>query len=76
MLLYVMGGKNSNSVCCFNPNQIKWSTLDMKMNSKKCTVTSFNEELYVIGGEDSWRDVQIYVPVFNKWRQGASMETA
>ena len=74
--LYVMGGKNSNSVCCFNPNQIKWSTLDMKMNSKKCTVTSFNEELYVIGGEDSWRDVQIYDPVFNKWRQGASMETA
>ena len=74
--LYVMGGKNSNSVCCFNPNQIKWSTLNMKMDSKNCTVTSFNEELYVIGGEDSWHDVQIYDPVFNKWRQGVSMETA
>ena len=75
-LLYIMGGKNSNSVCCFNPNQIKWSTLNMKMDSKNCTVTSFNEELYVIGGEDSWHDVQIYDPVFNKWRQGVSMETA
>ena len=74
--LYVMGGKNSNSVCCFNPNQIKWSTLNMKMDSKNCTVTSFNEELYVIGGEDSWHDVQIYDVVFNKWRQGVSMETA
>ena len=74
--LYIMGGKNSNSVCCFNPNQIKWSTLNMKMDSKNCTVTSFNEELYVIGGEDSWHDVQIYDPVFNKWRQGVSMETA
>ena len=48
----------------------------MKMDSKNCTVTSFNEELYVIGGEDSWHDVQIYDPVFNKWRQGVSMETA
>ena len=74
--LYVMGGKNSASVYCFNPNQIKWSTLDMKMVSKNSTVTSFNEELYVIGGRDTWRDVRIYDPVFNKWRQGASMETS
>ena len=74
--LYVMGGKKSTSVCCFNPNQIKWSTLDMTMDRKGFTVTSFQEELYVIGGEDSWHDVQIYDPVFSKWRQGASMETA
>ena len=74
--LYVMGGKKSTSVCCFNPNQIKWSTLDMTMDRKGFTVTSFQEELYVIGGEDSLHDVQIYDPVFSKWRQGASMETA
>ena len=74
--LYVMGEKEKTSVCCFNPNQFKWSTLDLKMDRKGSTVTSFNEELYVIGGEGSWRDVQIYDPVFNKWRQGGSMKTS
>ncbi|XP_066019138.1 kelch-like protein 5 [Pocillopora verrucosa] len=74
--LYVMGEKEKTSVCCFNPNQFKWSTLDLKMDRKGSTVTSFNEELYVIGGEGSWHDVQIYDPVFNKWRQGGSMKTS
>ena len=74
-LLYVMGGKESAPVCCFNPKQNVWTTLDVTLNQKDCSVTSYNEELYVIGGEDSWRDVQVYNPVLNKWRQGASMET-
>ena len=74
--LYVMDEKKKTSVCCFNPNQFKWSTLDLKMDRRGSTVTSFNEELYVIGGEGSWRDVQIYDPVFNKWRQGGSMKTS
>ena len=76
-LLYVMGGGESTPVCCFNPKQNKWSTLDITLDKNDCSVTSFNEELYVIGGEvDSWRDVQIYNPTVDEWRQGASMETA
>ena len=73
--LYIMGGKQSVPVCCFNPKQNEWSTLDITVHQKGCTVTSFNKELYVIGGEDSWQNVQIYNPVLNKWRQGTSMET-
>ena len=73
--LYVMGREKSVPVCCFNPKQNEWSTLDITMHRKDFTVTSFNKELYVIGGEDSWQDVQIYNPVLNKWRQGTSMET-
>ena len=75
-LLYVMGGDESAPVCCFSPKQNTWSTLDITLDKKDCSVTSFNEELYVIGGEDSWRDVQIYNPTFDEWRQGASMETS
>ena len=75
-LLYVMGGMCSAPVCSFNPKENKWSTLDITLNRKYCSVTFYNDELYVIGGEDSWHDVQIYNPVFDKWRRGTSMETA
>ena len=76
-LLYIMGGKIVGpAVCCFNPKQNIWSSVDIKLSRKDCSVTSYNEELYVIGGQDSWHDVQIYNPTFNEWRQGASMETA
>ncbi|XP_022790348.1 kelch-like protein 2 [Stylophora pistillata] len=75
-LLYVMGGRDSTSVCCFNPQRNEWSTLDSQLYGTACTVTCLNEELYVIGGEDSWRDVQIYNPVLMEWRQGTLMETA
>ena len=75
-LLYVVGDFGSTSVSCFNPKQKKWSALDTKLNCRDCTVTSFDDELFVIGGEDSWHDVQIYNPVLKEWRQGASMEAA
>ncbi|XP_022796859.1 kelch-like protein 12 [Stylophora pistillata] len=75
-VLYVMGGSESAPICCFNPKKNEWNTLDLMSRRKGCTVTSLNEELYVIGGEYSWRDVQIYNPVLNKWRQGGSMETS
>ena len=39
-------------------------------------VASFNEELYVIGEEDYWRNVQVYNLVLNGWRQGALMKFA
>ena len=75
-LLYVVGDFGSTSVSCFNPKQNKWSALDTKLNCRDCTVTSFDDKLFVIGGEDSWHDVQIYNPVLKEWRQGASMEAA
>ncbi|XP_078376658.1 kelch-like protein 12 [Oculina patagonica] len=74
-LLYVLGGIKSVPICCFNPKLNKWSCHGSKLNLKDCSVSSFHEELYVIGGEGSWRDVQIYNPILDKWRQGASMET-
>ncbi|XP_078375891.1 kelch-like protein 12 [Oculina patagonica] len=74
-LLYVLGGKNSAPMCCFNPKQNKWSSHGQTLCLKDCSVISFHEELYVIGGEGSWRDVQIYNPIIDKWRQVASMET-
>ena len=76
-LLYVMGGKKpfGPAVCCFNPKQNIWTSVDIKLSRKDCSVTSYNEELYVIGGQDSWHDVSVYNPTFNEWRQAASMET-
>ena len=45
------------------------------LNLKDCSVTCFNEELYVIGGVGSWCDVQIYNPSLDEWRQVAPMQT-
>ena len=75
-LLYILGGNNSSSMCCFNPKQNNWSTLRRTLKIKDCSVTCFHEELYVIGGEGSWKDVQIYNPVLDKWRPGALMEAS
>ncbi|XP_078365197.1 kelch-like protein 24 [Oculina patagonica] len=78
-LLYVLGekfdGNNSHSMCIFNPNQNKWSSHDITLNLRDFSVTCFNEELYVIGGEGSWHDVQIFNPVRDEWRQAAPMES-
>ena len=74
-LLYVLGGNTSVPMCCFNPKQNKWSSHGSAQNLKECSVTSFHEELYIIGGVGSWHDVQIYNPILDKWRQGASMKT-
>ena len=74
-LLYIMGGANSAPMCCFNPKQNKWSFLGTTLKLKGCSVTCFHDELYVIGGEGSWCNIQIYNPVHDTWRQGSSMET-
>ena len=74
-LLYVLGGGNSLSMCSFNSQQNKWSSHGSKLNLKGCSVTCFQEELYVIGGEGSWCDVQIYSPVLDKLRHVAKMKT-
>ena len=74
-ILYIMGGANSAPMCCFNPKQNKWSSLGTTFKLKGCSVTCFQEELYLIGGEGSWQVVQIYNPIYDKWRSRASMET-
>ena len=74
-LLYILGGEKSAQMYCFNPKQNKWSSHGVTLNLKDCSVTSFNEELYVIGGEGSWCDVQIYNPTLDEWRRVAPMET-
>ena len=43
-LLYILGGENSTEMYCFNPKQNKWSTHDITLRLKDCSVTSFNEE--------------------------------
>lgn len=74
-VLYIVGGKNAASICCFNPKQNKWISSGRTLALKECSVACFHEELYVTGGVGSWQDVQIYNPVHDTWRKGASMET-
>ena len=74
-VLYVMGGTKSVPMCCFNLKKNKWSSLGTTLKLEGCSVTCFHEELYIIGGEGSWCNVQIFNPVLEKWRQGSIMET-
>ena len=64
------------SACCqFNPKHNRWSSYAIALNKTGYSVTCFNEELHVIGGEDSWNDINIHNPVLDEWRRAASMET-
>ncbi len=74
-LLYILGGSEQSLLLCFDPKLNEWRSHDITLNLKDCSVTCFNEELYVIGGEGSWHNVQIYNPTLEEWRQAASMET-
>jgi len=75
-LLYILGGTSAVApMCYFNPKQNKWNSHGRAINLKDCSVTSFREELYVVGGVGSWCDVQIFNPVLDTWRQGSSMVT-
>ena len=77
-ILYIVGAEkeDSTSICCFNPKENNWSSHDIELKSTNYSVTCFNEELYVIGGQGSWNDVKIYNPVLDKWKTAASMETS
>ena len=48
-LLYIFGGVNT--LAPMYPKQNKWSSHGGSFKLKDCSVTSFQEELYVIGGE-------------------------
>ena len=51
--LYVVGGEFSLPVCCFNPNQNKWSSVTKKFPPRShCSVVTIREQVYVIGGRE------------------------
>ena len=76
-ILYIVGAEKegSTSICCFNPKENNWSSHEVELKLTDHSVTCFNEELYVIGGQGSWNDVKIYNPALDKWKTAASMET-
>ena len=73
--LYILGGGEKNPLLCFNPKLNKWSSCDVTINQMDCSVTCFNEELYIVGGKKSWCGVQIYNPNLDEWRQASPMKT-
>ena len=79
--LYVVGD-NSPSVSCFNPQKNTWKSKDTEFPSQidmDFTVTSLNEDFFVIGGylksEGVAHEAHKYNPIRNEWKQLASMET-
>ncbi len=66
-LLYVFGGSSYYSeIHSFNPKQRKWNSIGDCHLGKDCSVTTFNEVLYLTGGEDDWNRTQIYYPIVDK----------
>ncbi|XP_078354444.1 kelch-like protein 7 [Oculina patagonica] len=89
-LLYMFGEANEEDIendlewqsepkmCCFNPKQNKWTCHDVTKNRHEFSLTCFDNELYMIGGNDihhTCSGVEIYNPGLNEWRQAASMAT-
>jgi len=84
--LYVVGDY-STSVGCFNPQKNSWKSKETAFPSQIATgftITSFNEELYIIGGflkseddevEGVVKEAYKYNPIRNEWKQLASMAT-
>lgn len=73
--LYVLGGLPSQPVCCLNPKQNKWSVSSIQSVRYHCTVTSYQEELYVIGGEQFWCSVVKFDPKHGDWTYLTDMST-
>ncbi len=76
--LYVFGGNSPASISCFNPKQNTWIfSVDEFPRRSHCSVTAFNEELYVIGGGGSqYRNrVDKYDPTLDKWEDVTTLKT-
>lgn len=78
-LLYVVGESFCNKhLQCFYPNRNKWSnSIDQQsyQYAQHCSVTSFNEVLYVTGGVNDWCETRVYNPVLAEWKEVAPMKT-
>lgn len=73
--LYVVGGNSSDPMFSFNPKQNKWICGEEELSVRlHCSVTTVNEELYVMGGEDQWHRVDKYDPTLDEWKVIASMQ--
>jgi len=86
--LYVMFDYHlTKKVSCFNPQKNTWKLKETVFPSQIAagfTVTSFNENLYIIGGylnseiegvEGVVNETHKYNPIRNEWKQLASMAT-
>ncbi len=76
--LYVFGGSKSGPMCSFNPKRNKWTSDDEKFPSRQhCSVTAFNEELYVIGGSGSQYRYRVdkYDPTLDEWKEVTTLKT-
>ena len=76
--LHVLEGNASARVCSFNPKRNTWnSSVEELPRRYNCSVTSFNEELYVIGGGgNKYRNrVDKYDPALDEWKKVTIMKT-
>ena len=75
--LYVVGGKATMTMCCFDPKQNIWTSDNMVTMPKErvdCSVTALNEKLYVTGGKDNMKRVDKFDPHLHEWSEVASMK--
>lgn len=76
--LFVVGGNPDASVCYYNPRQNKWSKKGKLHSRSHCSLTTYNEEIFMIGGrDDNWdakRSVKKYDGKVNEWRKLPSMK--
>ena len=76
-LLALSSADNSTTTYCYNPQENRWKSRNTDFpGSIRRTVTSCNEHLYLIGGEQMPHDVIRYNPIQNTWKKLAPMETA
>ena len=75
--LYLLGGNSSGPMCSFNPKQNKWISNNKESPSRPfCSVSTYNEELYVMGGHGSYRTrVDKYDPTLDEWKEVTQMKT-
>ena len=77
--LYVLGGHSDQAVtvCCFNPKPNKWSCVANLRRASRyhCTVTTYQEELYIIGGERFLCSAVKFDPKHDKWTSLTNMTT-
>uniref|UniRef100_A0A0N4ZVL1 SMP-LTD domain-containing protein n=1 Tax=Parastrongyloides trichosuri TaxID=131310 RepID=A0A0N4ZVL1_PARTI len=80
-VIYTIGGVSSNSLSFFDHREGKWSVGKNIDDSRiYCTAHSLNNNIYVIGGYDDFREpyksaIEIYDIRNKNWRMGSSMST-
>ena len=74
--LYVLGGQSCQPMCCYNPKRNKWSCVaSVQCDRYHCSVTTYQEELFIIGGEGHWCSIAKFDPKHDEWTHLADMTT-